>query len=40
LIGGGYVPDLLAQDAVALSDASGVDTMARIIPSQADGPYV
>jgi HD-GYP domain-containing protein (c-di-GMP phosphodiesterase class II) len=29
----------LAQDAIALSDASGVETMARIIASRADGPY-
>jgi HD-GYP domain-containing protein (c-di-GMP phosphodiesterase class II) len=29
----------LAQDAIALSDASGVETMARIIAGRADGPY-
>ena len=29
----------LAQDAIALSDAHGVETMARIVASRADGPY-
>src|SRR3954453_12147203 len=29
----------LAQDAIALSDASGVEAMARIIAGRADGPY-
>jgi HD-GYP domain-containing protein (c-di-GMP phosphodiesterase class II) len=29
----------LAQDAIALSDAGGVETMARIIAERADGPY-
>jgi hypothetical protein len=29
----------LAQDAIALSDAGGVETMAEIIANRADGPY-
>jgi HD-GYP domain-containing protein (c-di-GMP phosphodiesterase class II) len=29
----------LAQDAIALSDASGVEAMAKVIASRADGPY-
>ncbi|MEO7036188.1 MAG: HD domain-containing phosphohydrolase [Polyangiaceae bacterium] len=29
----------LAQDAIALSDGSGIEEMARVIASRADGPY-